>query len=115
MDTGARYHRRRSGGRSGAAPVTDGAVESTLTVIESKLVPPALDARHSSVTPDVSSLTVRASQPDVVHEDSGSLIVQRTLTGPRNQPSSPSGPSTLRVMTGAVLSVGAAGAGPVWT
>src|SRR3954469_13991361 len=107
-DSGAWYHRRRSGGRSGVAPVTEGGVASTLTVNASVLVPPALEARHSSVVPDVSSVTSRASHPDVVHGDSGSDTVQRTFTGPRNHPSSPSGPVTSRVMTGAVLSVGAA-------
>src|SRR3954469_5162580 len=107
-DSGAWYHRRRSGGRSGVAPVTEGGVASTLTVNASVLVPPALEARHSSVVPDVSSVTSRASQPEVVHGDSGSDTLQRTLTGPRNHPSSPSGPVTSRVMTGAVRSVGAA-------
>src|SRR5690349_6489180 len=99
IDTGARNQPRESGGRSGAAPVTDGAVESILTVRPSVLVPPALEARHSRLTPDVSSLTVCASQPDVVHGDSGSVTVQWTLSAPRYQPSSPPSPLTVRVIT----------------
>jgi hypothetical protein len=49
--TGARYQPRRSGRRSGVASVTDGAVESIRITMPSELVPPVLDARHSTLIP----------------------------------------------------------------
>src|SRR4051812_20360237 len=100
--TGWLCHRPRSAGRSGVAAPTAGATESIFTTIPFDAVPPTLVARHSSATPAVSAATSRASHPVEVHADSGSSTVHLTFTGPRYQPSSPTVPVTVRVMTGAV-------------
>src|SRR5690606_21270090 len=87
-----------------------GAVASRLIVTVSDAVPPALLAVQVSVTPSVSAVMVAASQPSsIVTADSSSVTVHVTVTSLVYQPSLPSVPVIVGVMTGGVASLRSAG------
>jgi hypothetical protein len=84
-----------------------GTLTSRVIVTDELDVPPALVAEQVSVTPAVSELTVVEPQSVVeVTADSGSLTVQDTVTSLVYQPFRPSVPTTVGVITGAVVSTG---------
>jgi hypothetical protein len=92
-----------------ADPLMVGAVASRLIVTDWEAVPPALVAVHVSVVPVVSDVIVVEPQPDEDEiAESGSVTVQLTVTLLVYQPLFPSVPLTLGVITGGVLSAGAA-------
>ena len=87
--------------------VMSGAVWSILMVTGTDVERPApLVAEQVSVVPGVLAVNVWVAQPvEVAMPDSGSEVVQLTVTGPVYQPFAPVGPVMVGVMSGAVLSI----------
>ncbi len=106
------YQPLASAARAGVE-VAPGAVLSTLKVFETEVIPPSLSAVQVSVMPVVSALSVRASQPSVDRMiDSGSTMLQLTVTVVTYHPFEPSVPEMIGVTTGGVGSPGTSGAVP---
>ena len=88
--------------------VTTGGVASRFTVVDAELdIPPPFVAVQVRVVPGVSALMVVVAQPDVVAmPDSGSVVVQLTVTSLVYQPLAPRCPLIDGVTTGDVVSGG---------
>ena len=88
--------------------VVFGSVASRLIVTLSEAVPPSEVAEQPKVSPDVSEVTLLVPHPDVmVAVESGLFTNHSTLTLEVYQPLVPSVPVMVRVISGAVESVGA--------